>query len=158
MKKKAQLKTGETIIILIIFFILLAGGMVFYAKIHTATAAQKAKEYQAIDANTIDQQIRHMAEIACTVDATVIFDCYDLYKIYGLQKTIQKYKLYYSAYIFKNSKVSITSVYPLSDSLVLYESEGLEEALGVVPYRTPVTIYNPITDTYNFGYITIEVS
>lgn len=154
--KKAQLKTGETIIVLIIFFILLAGGMVFYARIHIYTTAQKAEEYQALDAAALDQRIRHLAEIACTIDATVQFDCYDLSKLHALQTVIEEHPLYYKSAVFQNAQVTVTSVYPVADSFVLYENVP-EESTGATPYRTPATLYDPLTDSYNFGYVTIEV-
>ncbi len=157
---KAQLKTGETIIVLIIFFILLAGGMVFYAKIQLFTGKQDLEEAQELDAIAVEQRIRHLAEIACTNvgitgSATATFDCYDLSKIEALQETIAENKLYYSSIIFKNSGVNVTSVYPTSEEIMLYEYPY--ESSGAQPFRTPVTLYDPVTDIYSFGYITIEV-
>jgi len=155
--KKAQLQTGETIIVLIIFFILLAGGMVFYAKIQVYTGAKKGEEVQELNAISIEQRIRYMSEIACTIDASVIFDCYDVLKIQGLQNTIQTYSLYYSAVIFPHSRVLVTSVYPDEWELVLYDFGDAAESTSLAPFRTPVTLYDPRDDMYNFGYVTIEV-
>ncbi len=154
---KAQLKTGETIIVMIIFFILLAGGLVFYAKISAYTSRQQAEETQELSAISIEQRIRHLSEIACTNNAVVVFDCYDLSKIHALEDVLSQHALYYSSIIFKNSLVRITSVYPIQDSIILYEASGTEESTAAVPFQTPVTLYDPLTDTYNFGYITIEV-
>ncbi len=156
-QKKAQLKTGETIIVLIIFFILLAGGMVFYAKIQLFTGKQEAQEAQELDAIAVEQRVRHLAEIPCTIDATVVFDCYDLSKIEALQATIADNSLYYSSIVFKNSGVVVTSVYPTSEEVILYEYPYAAESSGAQPFRTPVTLYDPVTDSYSFGYITIEV-
>ena len=156
-QKKAQLKTGETIIVLIIFFILLAGGMVFYAKIQLFTGKQDLQEAQELDAIAVEQRIRHLAEIPCTIDATVVFDCYDLSKIEALQETIADNSLYYSSIVFKNSGVVVTSVYPTSEEVVLYEYPYASESSGAQPFRTPVTLYDPVTGSYSFGYITIEV-
>lgn len=151
---KAQLKTGETIIVLIIFFILLAGGMVFYARISSYTAKQQKQETQELRAIAIEQRIRSLSEFACTRDAVVVFDCYDLSKIRALQETIPNHALYYGNIIFTNAKVTITSLYPQQEEIVLYESE---EGMASQPFRTPVTLYDPVDDVYNFGYITIEV-
>src|SRR3989338_5752543 len=136
-QKKAQLKTGETIIVLIIFFILLAGGMVFYAKIQLFTGKQDLQEAQELDAIAVEQRIRHLAEIPCTIDATVVFDCYDLSKIEALQATIADNSLYYSSIVFKNSKVNVTSVYPTSEEVILYEYPYAAESSGAQPFRTP---------------------
>src|SRR3989338_8113192 len=152
--RKAQMKTTETIIVLIIFFILLAGGMVFYAKIQMYTSKQDAEKAQEQDAISIEQKIRHLSEIPCTNDGTVVFDCYDLSKIHALQDVISDHELYYSSTIFKNSHVTITSVYPVSDEITLFEYAYASEATAVQPFRTPVTLYDPITDSYNFGYMT----
>lgn len=155
--RKAQLKTGETIIVLIIFFILLAGGLVFYAKIQLFTGKQEAEKVQELDAIAVEQRIRHLAEISCRTDATVVFDCYDLSKIEALQETIAENSLYYSSIIFRNAGVTVTSVYPTSEEVVLYAYPYAAESTGAQPFRTPVTLYDPLTDSYSFGYITIEV-
>jgi hypothetical protein len=155
--KKGQFKTGETIIVLIIFFILLAGGMIFYAKIGQYTTAKKIEEFEELAAIQIEQRIRSMAEIVCTIDASVIFDCYDLSKIDALRLVAAEESLYYGTVIFRNAAVTVTSVYPNSDEIILYNYEYADEASAVEPFRTPVTLYNPKDDTYNFGYITIEV-
>ncbi len=152
---KAQMKTGETIIVLIIFFILLAGGMVFYAKIQSYTLAKKQKELQEQTAITLANRIRHLAEISCTIDGSVIFDCYDLMKFTALQK-IAETSRYYQINVFKNSRIVVTSVYPEQEEIVLYDF-GSSESTAAMPFRIPVTIYDPREGIYNFGYITIEV-
>ena len=157
-RRKGQLKTGETIIVMIIFFILLAMGMVFYAKIQKYTSTQKKEEVQSLDAIALEQRIRHMSEIACSIDGTLVADCYDLEKIKALQQVILDYPLYYGSIIFQNSKINITSVYPVATEIALYDSDTLDTALGSQPYRTPVTLYDPVSDSYSFGYITIEVA
>lgn len=155
--KKGQLKTGETIIVLIIFFILLAGGLVFYAKIQTYTNAETAAETQELDAVAIEQRIRHLAEISCTIDGTVIFDCYDLSKITVFDDVIAENTLYYSTVVFPRASVSVTSVYPTEEGITLVVYSGANESLSAQPFRTPVTLFDPFTGEYNFGYITIEV-
>ncbi len=142
---------------MIIFFILLAMGMVFYAKIQTYTSAQKKQETQSLDAISLEQRVRHLSEIACSIDGTIVFDCYDLEKIKALQDVVSLYPLYYSSAVFQNSKITITSVYPVSTEIALYDSLASETSTGSQPYRTPVTLYDPVTDTYSFGYITVEV-
>ena len=144
--------------VMIIFFILLAGGMVFYARISSYTSKQQQEENQDISAISIEQRIRHLSEIACTNDAVVVFDCYDLSKIHALQQVIPDHSLYYQSIIFKNSKVTITSVYPTVDEILLFEpSSDTGQSTSSQPFRTPVTLYDPVTDTTNFGYITVEV-
>lgn len=142
---------------MIIFFILLAGGMVFYAKISTYTSKQQQEENLDLSAISIEQRIRHLSEISCTTDAVVIFDCYDLSKIHALQQIIPEHNLYYQSIIFKNSRVAITSVYPTLDEILLFEPSDTSQSTSSQPFRTPVTLYDPVTDTTNFGYITIEV-
>ncbi len=166
---KAQMKTGETIIVLIIFFILLAGGMVFYAKIQTYTLAKKQEELQEQSAITLANRIRHLAEISCTIDGSVIFDCYDLVKLTALQTTIETsvsgssaietsaLYYYYRTNVFQNSRVVVISVYPEQEEVVLYDFGFAEQSTAALPFRIPVTLYDPRDSTYNFGYITIEV-
>lgn len=154
---KAQMKTGETIIVLIIFFILLAGAMVFYAKIQTYTLAKKQEELQEQTAITLANRIRHLAEISCTIDGSVVFDCYDLVKLTALQKIVETSSLYYQLNVFHDSRVVVTSVYPEQEELVLYDFGSAEESTSALPFRIPVTIYDPRDGTYNFGYMTIEV-
>ncbi len=142
---------------MIIFFILLTGGLVFYARISSYTSTQQQEENQKLNAMSIEQRIRHLSEISCTNDAVVIFDCYDLSKIHALQQIIPYHTPYYQSVIFKNARVTITSVYPTQDQILLFEPVETRNSVRNQPFRTPVTLYDPLSDTTNFGYITAEV-
>ena len=45
-KKNAQLKIGESILVLMIFFIILTIGLVFYAKVQSHLTAEDVKEFK----------------------------------------------------------------------------------------------------------------
>ena len=94
----------------------------------------------------------------CTIDGTVQFDCYDVIKLKAFAATAAdvRYRLYYDAVVFKGAKVEISSVFPVEETFSLY---GVEDptAVAATPYRAPVMLYDALSETTGFGYLTIEV-
>ncbi len=73
------------------------------------------------------------------------------------EEVIAENSIYYSTIVFPRASVTVTSVYPTEQEILLVTYAGAAESLSVQPFRTPVTLYDPLTGQYNFGYITIEV-
>jgi hypothetical protein len=158
LSKKAQLEMGESIIVLIIFLFLVVFGVVFYAKIQKFTGDKQAVEQQDEINIQIEQKIRYLAEIQCTINGVVRFDCYDLAKLKAFKTTYGEHSLYYDTTLFHGANVNVTSVYPDSFSFFLLGEETVDDTItGETPYNTPVVLYNGVTDQYNFGYITVLV-
>lgn len=155
---RAQIQIGESIIVLILFLFLLVFGVVVYTKVQQFTGKQEQREQKEDISMQMEQKIRFLQELQCTAQGIARFDCYDLAKLKAFTATYQEYKLYYNTMIFPHAKVSIAAVFPDQAEFVLYEDAALaDQATTATPFRTPLLIYNPIDDSYNFGYITVEV-
>ena len=155
--KRAQLRMAESIIILFIFFILLTFGIIFYAKISIYTGEKDVAEAKELSAENLRKKVRFLSEIQCTEAGNVEFDCYDLGKIKALKESIATTNYdYYAQNVFLQSNISFTGIYPDEEQIQLYAAPP-DSAMGAESFQTPVTLYNPINDTYNFGYITIMV-
>ena len=153
---KAQVKMGETIMVLFIFFILIVFGLIFYAKLSSISAQMQKQEGLALSAVEVEQRTRFMGEIQCTSGGTVIFDCYDLGKLEAFGNVYSQNIGFYNRMFSGVTNISITQVYPTKESLTIYSKEY--NGTSAKPFWTPVSLFDPIEDTYNFGYIYIEVT
>lgn len=154
--RRAQVKMGESIIILFIFFILLAFGMMFYAKISKITSEREVEETKGLAVQNLQKEIRYLSEIQCTEAGNVRFDCYDIGKINALSEVIDNNYDYYAQNVFLYSNITFTQVYPTEEEIFLY-SAPITEIAGASSFNVPVTLYDPLDDNYNFGFMTIAV-
>jgi len=161
MNRKAQIKMGESIIILFIFFILVVFGLVFYASISKYTSGQAAVEAEEMNVENIQKEIRFLSEIQCTESGNTRFDCYDIGKIIATQEAIQEHYDYYAQNVFLQTNISFVEVFPNNDEWILYEliftEDNMMNVKGGSAFQIPVTLFDPIEDTYNFGYVSIMV-
>lgn len=157
-KNTGQIQMGESILVLILFLFLLVFGVVVYAKFQSLSMKKEVTERQDLLGEAVARKIRLLPELQCTIDGTVQFDCYDVMKLKAFAATAAdaRYKFYYDAVVFKGAKVEISSVFPVEETFSLY---GVEDptAVAATPYRAPVLLYDPLTETKSFGYLTIEV-
>jgi hypothetical protein len=160
-KKKAQIKMGESIIILFIFFILVVFGLVFYASISKYTSGRDAVEAEEMNVENIQKELRFLSEIQCTESGNTRFDCYDIGKIIATQEAIQTHYDYYAQNVFLQTNISFIEVFPGNEEWSLYEPGFTEDDMlnikGGSAFQIPVTLFHPIDDTYNFGYVSIMV-
>ena len=160
-KRKAQIKMGESIIILFIFFILVVFGLVFYASISKYTSGKAAVEAEEMNVENIQKELRFLSEIQCTESGNTRFDCYDIGKIIATQESIQENYDYYAQTVFLQTNISFMEVFPGSEEWGLYEPVFTEDNLmnvkGGSAFQIPVTLFDPIEDRYNFGYVSIMV-
>jgi hypothetical protein len=171
-RKKAQLKIGESILVLLIFFILLTIGLIFYAKVQSHVSEKEMDQFNA--KRTIDMAlaVKFLPELQCTMQATEEFDCIDALKLRAFKEMMQNnenpsYRRYF-ARMFPNAKISIKqSFVPMGvilppdleeGGVLLFNNTytGEAEATGIQRLSLPVTIYDPITDSNSFGFVVLD--
>lgn len=167
-RRKAQLKIGESIIVLVIFFILLVMGMIFYAKIQSRINAQEQDEFNAKRAIDMALAIKTLPELQCTTQSIEEFDCIDLSKLVVLQNMLIDKPAYvrYYAQMFPNSKATIKQAFaPFgailpSEGIILFDNFYTDEAgmTSLKKLALPVTLFDPISDAYSFGFIELEIA
>lgn len=147
---------GESIAVLLIFFVLVVMGIVFWYRYSVSTVKLKAEEDLLARAIKNAQTVTFLSELQCTKQEVIKFSCFDLYKIMGMKSILEDEEaLLYYYDIFGFSNITIVEIYPVEESWVIYDRPG--DHVGFVTTQAPVAIYNPITDSYGFGYLTVAV-
>lgn len=161
MRKKAQIKLGESIGIMVIFFFLLVFGFSFYASYQKKAVIDQKAHLTDMKSIEVTQQTMFIPEIQCTVKNVISSDnCFDILKMKALSNLIvtdSKVEEYYYD-LFGFSEITIEQIYPAGEPIVFY-SKPLpdEETEAITTTRMAVTLYNAIEGRYNFGIITIQM-
>ena len=153
--KKAQIKMFETIAILFVFFMLVIFGFIFYAKLQKITFTEERGEVSILKAIQVAERTSFLPEMQCSFDNVPDDDCIDIEKLKALRFTIE-YNIVYYFSLFEFSQITVTQIYPTADSWVLYDNPK-KNFIDLIPIQLPVSLYNPMTDSYGFGYIDIGV-
>ena len=151
--RKAQMKMFETIAVLIIFFFLLIMGLVFYANVERKSISQKQEEFDELKEVELAQLISAMPELECPTTLETE-NCVDLYKLKALtndrKPSFFKNNINYYFDIFGFSTITVDIIG--SESYVLYDNKQGESSSRI---NVPVSVYNPITKTKEFGILNI---
>lgn len=184
--KRAQIKMGESVGILVIFFLLLVFGFSFFGKVSQSSLAKSEQEAFELKSVNVAQMFLFLPELQCTEQESVDVDCIDIYKMNELLKLTstkpdgtgafpgydEKTRLYYFN-LFGSAKVTLVQVYPdpgldpfiTNNGFTLY-TDGSRPFYGNLATKytkklatnIPVSIYNPLRNTYAFGYLKVEVT
>lgn len=165
--RKAQIQMTETIFVIFIILIIIVLGFVAYSKFQEGVLKEQQKTLRNIRVIQLAHRLSAWPELECSVASTSKFVCVDETKLMVLGNFINQskqqssYAFNYYFDILKNSKITVTEVYPSytktlgSDYWVLYENPGKTKNIDVV--WVPVNIYNPLTKNYAFGVMELEI-
>jgi hypothetical protein len=152
---RAQLKMGETIVVLLIFFILLAFGMIFYAGVKNYTNKEDLKKRAALESTQVAQRIETLPEIQCTISGAADYDCIDTFKLEAFMVTARSSKGIYEK-IFPNTNITVISAFPVVKNWSVYDGVYETKTAGT-RFPLPVALYDPVNETHSFGMLIIEV-
>ncbi len=150
---RAQLKLGESIVILIIFFFLLMFGMVAYVKWSITEADRRATEAKSLIAVSTVQLVSFLPELQCTVEGNEDYNCVDLYKAKAISGVPDTQKAIYGT-MFPRTQIILHKIFPEAEQIPLY---GGQHSGNSYFFPVPVAIYDPEADLYYFGYINLTV-
>ena len=165
-KRKAQLQMGENVIVLVIFFFLLVIAILFYVKIQKSNLEVRANEMKTLTRIDLKTFVSNIPEIKCVESGDTTDNCIDIINIKAMGNYWQRIKnlndsderAYYEKR-FGNSKITVRILDPLNGNWT--ESYELYSSSFVSPFpmtmTSPMTIYNPLKDDYDYGEIIIEV-
>lgn len=153
-QKKSQITMFESIAILVVFFILLMFGFMFYARVIKSTGQENIERSFILDAIEISQKAAYLPELGCTRNNILKKGCIDLLKLESAMEVINQNSIDYF-YLFGYSKVYVKEIYPSPHDWTLYDFQK-KESKGKTSTPYPVSIYNPITDSYSFGILYVE--
>jgi hypothetical protein len=152
---KAQLKMGETIIVLIIFFFLLVFGLIFYASIKNSSDREEIKKQSDRDAVQTAERVEALPEIQCTLSGTIQYDCVDTLKLEAFRETAQSHKGFYEK-MFPNTRIMVISAFP--EPVRKWDVyDGVYSDNAGHNFTLPVAIRDPLENTHSFGLLVIEV-
>lgn len=178
-KVKAQVKMGETIVILFIFFFLLVFGAAFYIKIKAVTVRQdidKAYQMQSVE---LSQVVSFLPDIECSEISVRKTGCVDLYKLNSINniavsedytdmpdavKTdVSNLDLYYRTK-FAKAKIEVEILYPDSKAEIITIYNNTPETIKkAFVSNIPVSVYDPVGrdtpphDKYYFGVLRVTL-
>jgi len=167
--KKAQIQFMEMIFVLLTLVVIIFIGMFFYFSFSIKGIEEKGAQFIDIDATTISDSIIGLPELTCGPA------CVDTMKVLVFKPETDP--SYYKS-LFKDGKMRITleKVYPPltssavnlvvcdninyytgdCNSFIVYNVNKLPAQAKEIVQNT-VSLYYPITNSYGFGLIKIEV-
>ena len=153
--KKSQIQLGESTAVVIVIMIMIIIGIVVYYQFWQAGRADIIEEEREIAAIELATKTNYMPELHCTFQGRVSSNCYDWYKLayMSLNKDKALWQNYYFDY-FGFASIEMFIVYPEPEKFVLYNNTK-SDTQSEQPVFIPSKIYEPILDTYSFGYMKV---
>ncbi len=160
MRKKSQIKIGESVAVLMIFFLLVVVGIIFWSRYSQV----QFREQQEVDllsrAIKISQTTTFLSELQCSTLEVIKFSCFDVYKIDVMQDLLmenpEKERTDHYFEIFGFSNITVYSLYPEQKKWTIYDFPG-GNVSGYISTQVPVSILDPINNQFSFGYVDVAV-
>lgn len=153
---KAQIHMMETISVLFIFFILVFVGMIFYTNIMKSKIREDIDTRQDLKRIQISQIVSSLPELQCSQDNIVTSNCIDLLKLDSASQIIsENFEDYFNFFAYSN--ITVKRIFP--DTTGTKEWQLYSNTKDGSRTRTyfPISLYEPINDSYYFGLMTVEV-
>lgn len=149
--KKGQIRMFETIAILLVFFILLVIVIVFYANVRQSSNIEKTRDYRELRAIENMNKLLFLPEIQCSQGSDV-YTCIDTIKLDALSDVMSRSEnVVYYAELFGESSIEVEQLYPVSWNKTLYDRADEGIFVGI-----PVSLWDPVTDSYGYGLLKIR--
>ena len=158
MRKKSQLKTTETTLVLVVFLFLLAFGLIYFGKMYAGHLMDKRTESEELHAKNLQLQMQFLSEIQCTKEELKENDCLDILKLLEFSKLYSKNKNYYSS-LFQRVSIDVYQTFPeiLGHTGWNIVNASRNHSSGGDKFHIPVTLFNSTHGISTFGYMEIEV-
>ncbi len=152
--RKGQMQMGESITILLVFFFLMMIAVIFYVKILKSNAIIQKEENVQLESISISEKALALPELSCSRQNIVTESCIDILKLTSASPLMLSHQEHYFD-ILGFSNITVTQVYPSYQTYPLYSSP-LETYNSKETTRTPISLFDPITNAKSFGILTIE--
>jgi len=156
---RGQVQLGETTAVIIIVIILLIIGIVFWNKISGSNVRGIQTQSQELQVIDIANSVSELTELKCSEEGTSPVKCLDWYKILAMAEVINNTDnktafMFYNNY-FKNSKITVVSIYPEEkENITLYDAH-LANATSLL-ISIPVHIEDYLKKETSYGLIIVE--
>jgi hypothetical protein len=158
---KAQVKMFETIAVLVVFFFLLIFGASFYFVLQKSSIEKEAIKTIQLRSIQTTQKVSYLPELDCTQVGIQVENCFDAIKLKKFsdmlndEETGERIRLDYFN-VFGYSTVNVRSIFPVEQEFLLY-NKTMEDYTTMYKNNLPLTIFNPILNTYSFGVVEVTV-
>lgn len=140
----------ETFAVLVIFMMLVSVGIIFYSGYHQSSVKSKQDMQVAEKSITSSLVLIYLPELRC--GGGDVKDCVDVYKLDAAPNHMDP--LFYFD-MLGYAKVSVSELYPGDREWVLYDKQN-PSATRIIKSFVPLSLFDPVQDTYSFGVMTIE--
>lgn len=151
----------ESIAVLIIFFFLLSFGFTFYGKMQQISNMKKIRQAEEIDTVNLAIKASNLPELQCSMKNVPEPNCYDELKLHAFREITggvagNEFLIDHYYQLFDYSTIMLNVLYPDKESILLYNRTREIEGGGTsILTLMPISLYNPISDTYRFAYLNI---
>jgi len=161
MVNKAQMRIGESIIILFIFIIFIAVGFSFYSKVNRSSFQAQFDESATMLAIETAQKVSLLPELQCSSGNIEVKNCFDIMKVSilaGLQSDTEVVEHYFD--VFGPSTITIKRIYPESEpgeesSWTIY-NQPPQTFTRRIPTQIPILLYDAKEKSYYFGALDVR--
>lgn len=165
MRRKSQIRMGESIAVMFVFFLLLVAGFIFYSKIERRNIIIEKEEADELKAIEIAQIVSFLPETQCIKENVQVYNCLDILKLEALKGVIEENRLYYYD-LLQNSNITVKQIYPDSTSswIIYNNSRNWTKKIST---QIPVSLFNATGDPtagdtgidpyYAFGVMYVDV-
>ena len=145
----------ETIAILFIFFILVFLALVFFFGVMKVSVDEEIEESNELSSIETAQIASSLPELQCSQNNILESNCIDILKLENSVSVINTTN-YFN--LFAYSKITVKQKFPdPANNWTLYEREPNEDDYDIRPTYFPISLFDPKTQNYYFGVMTIEV-
>ena len=146
--------------------VILLIGLMFFFRSQISTTQEKVETACVVSNYILLSYVTNIPEIQCSFNNNQERSCVDTSKLiifnpekqYGAYfRTNCKQKVYFTQLTPENmpDETCTSTNYPNCNKYIFYEP--LDEYETSIPISTPVSLYNPITNEYQLGRLTIEI-
>ncbi|MGV8163014.1 MAG: hypothetical protein ACP5N2_06810 [Candidatus Nanoarchaeia archaeon] len=158
--KKAQIQSGETVVVIIIVTIMIIVGLVFASRTKTTNITQEANALEEVNAMKVALVASSLNELKCSEYSAMVKSCIDYYRIIAFNNTVlankQNSKEYYYS-LLGNSKIDITIIYLDGDKekITIYDYNNSANKSSS-PVFIPSIVLNTLTKESYFSIMEVR--
>lgn len=149
---KAQVQSGETIVVVIIVMILIVIGIIYASNFQTRSFEQTLEEERRQRAQVSIDRLMKATELIC-IDRTN--DCFDKYKIETFSDILQSDDEAREFYRNLYTNIEVSIYYPLQDEtfLLFNFSQGGQ---NIIPTFVPIIVRDDFKQTNTFAIMNVR--
>lgn len=155
--KRAQIQSGESIAVIIIVFIMIVVGIAFFYGNRTNEIQDQAERAKSLDAVAVALRVQALNEVKCIRSSSTTNTCLDYERVKAMSEILsnefgEEYAYYYN--IFRDSRITIRTVYPEEEEIIMYDYNGNKNSSSTV--FMPISVLDPVTENSFLGVLEVK--